>query len=120
MQHCSICKGNTGGNVNESQLKLLLDQNPESPQVHFSLGSFYAKQVRWPEAQQAFFNAFSGDNTNPDYAYNLAVSLDQIGQVKAALDHYRQALKLADKRRVSFNTSQILARIQKLSGIAAK
>lgn len=113
-------QGNTGENVNESQLKLLLDQNPDSPQVHFSLGSFYAKQARWPDAQQAFFDAFNGDKTNPDYAYNLAVSLDQMGQVKAALDYYRQALKLADKRRVSFNTSQILARIQKLSGIAAK
>ncbi len=109
-------QGNANGGVNESQLKLLLDQNPDSPQVHFSLGSFYAGQSRWPEAQQAFFNAYSGDKDNADYAYNLAVSLDQLGQVKPAASYYRTALKLADRTTVSFNTSKVLARIQKLSG----
>ena len=109
-------QGNASGGVNESQLKLLLDQNPESPQVHFSLGSFYAGQSRWPEAQQAFFDAYSADKNNADYAYNLAVSLDQLGQAKPALSYYRTALKLADQTAVSFNTSKVLARIQKLSG----
>jgi tetratricopeptide (TPR) repeat protein len=113
-------QGNTSGAVNESQLKMLLDQSPDSPQLHFSLGSHYASQSRWPEAQQAFFDAFAADRTNADYAYNLAVSLDQIGQTKAALGYYRTALKLADKNRVSFNTSKVLARIQKLSGLAAR
>ncbi len=110
-------KGNTSGHTNESQLKMSLDQNPSSPQVHFSLGSFYAGQTRWPEAQQAFFDAYSADKNNGDYAYNLAVSLDQMGQAKSALSYYRTALKLADNHQVSFNTSQVLARIQKLSGI---
>jgi len=110
-------QGNVGGNVNESQLKLALDQNPDSPQIHFSLGSFYAGQLRWPDAQQAFFDAYSADKSNADYAYNLAVSLDQLGQAKSALSYYRTALKLADKRPVSFNTSRVLARIQKLSGV---
>ncbi|MFK8067351.1 MAG: tetratricopeptide repeat protein [Gammaproteobacteria bacterium] len=110
-------QGNAGGNVNESQLKLSLDQNPDSPQVHFSLGSFYAKQARWPEAQQSFFDAFNADQKNADYAYNLAVSLDHMSQAKAALNYYRSALKLAGQTPVNFNTSQVLARIQKLSGI---
>lgn len=110
-------QGNAGGNVNESQLKLSLDQNPDSPQIHFSLGSFYAGQSRWSEAQKSFFDAFSADRNNPDYAYNLAVSLDQIGQPKPALNYYRSALKLAQKTSVNFNTSQVLRRIQKLSGI---
>lgn len=110
-------QGNVGGSVNESQLKLSLDQNPDSPQIHFSLGSFYAGQSRWPEAQQAFFDAYNADKGNADYAYNLAVSLDQMGQAKSALSYYRIALKLADKTSVSFNTSRVLARIQKLSGV---
>lgn len=111
-------QGQSSGNISESHLKLMLDRDPNSAQVHFSLGSFYAKQQRWPEAQKSFFEAFGVDKTNPDYAYNLAVSLDQMEQTKAALDYYRQALKLADQHHVSFNTSQVLARIQKLSGIA--
>lgn len=109
-------QGQSTQTVSESQLKMLLDQYPQSAQVHFSLGSFYAKNQRWPEAQQAYFDAFAADNTNPDYAYNLAVSLDRMEQSRAALDYYRQALKLAENQRVSFNTSQVLARIQKLSG----
>ena len=113
-------QGNAAGGVNESQLKLLLDQNPDSPQVHFSLGSFYAGQSRWPEAQQAFFDAYSADKNNADYAYNLAVSLDQLGQSKSAADYYRTALKLSDRTQVSFNSSRVLARIQKLSGIVKK
>ena len=113
-------QGNASGAVNESQLKLLLDQNPDSAQVHFSLGSFYASQARWPDAQQAFFEAYSAEKHNADYAYNLAVSLDQMGQVKSALSYYRIALKLSDQAPVSFNTSRVLARIQKLSGITKK
>ena len=74
-------------------MKLLLDQNPDSPQVHFSLGGFYAGQSRWPEAQQAFFDAYTADKNNADYAYNLAVSLEQLGQAKAALSHYRTGLE---------------------------
>ena len=110
-------QGNAGGHVDESQLKLLLDKNPDFPQLNFSLGNSYARQSRWPEAQQAFFKAFSADKHNADYAYNLAVSLDQMGQTTSALSYYRSALKLADKAPVSFNTSRVLARIQKLSGI---
>ncbi len=110
-------QGNSSGIVSESQLKLLLDQNPDSSQLYFSLGSYYAGQLRWPDAQQAFFEAFNLDQENPDYAYNLAVSLDHMGQSKSALDYYRKALKLANRKQVSFNTSKVLARIQKLSGI---
>ncbi|MGH8653259.1 MAG: tetratricopeptide repeat protein [Gammaproteobacteria bacterium] len=67
-----------GGDVAESQLKLLLDQYRDSPGLHFSLGNFYARRSRWPKAQQAYFSAFSADKDNPEFAYNLAVSLDQL------------------------------------------
>ena len=43
---------------NESLLKVMLKDNPESAQMHFSLGNLYAKQTRWPEAQQAFLKHF--------------------------------------------------------------
>jgi Tfp pilus assembly protein PilF len=101
--------------MNESKLKLLLDQKSKSPQVLFSLGNYYAKQSRWAEAQQAYFDAYASDSRNPDYAFNLAVSLERIGQSKTALTYYRKALEHADQRPGGFNTAQALARIGALS-----
>src|SRR5690606_17241404 len=81
----------------ESALKNLLHARPDSAYLYFSLGNVYAAQRRWPEAQQAFFDAYRNDSSNPDYALNLAASLDRMGQREAALDYYRVALKLAEE-----------------------
>src|SRR5690606_26018301 len=67
----------------ESTIKLMLREQPDMAFLHFALGNNYAAQSRWPEAQQAFFEAWRLQSDNPDYAYNLAVSLDQIGQARA-------------------------------------
>lgn len=99
----------------ESVLKLMINDHPEEAFLYFALGNVYAGQSRWSEAQQAFFDAYSKETSNPDYALNLAVSLDHIGQVKAALDYYNTALKLADDQSSGFDSATILARIQTLS-----
>jgi Flp pilus assembly protein TadD len=72
-------------------------------------------QGRWAEAQEAYFKALGTESRDPDYVFNLAVSLDRMGQAKTAVGYYRQALVLADRRSVNFNTSQVLSRIQTLS-----
>ena len=108
-------QGAAGRDLSESKLKLLLDETPQARQIHFSLGNLYARQGRWAEAQEAYFKAFGADSRNPDYVFNLAVSLDRMGQAKPAVDYYRQALVLADRRSVNFNTSQVLSRIRTLS-----
>jgi Flp pilus assembly protein TadD len=105
----------TPGEISESQIKLLLDREPNAPHLHFSLGNLYARQARWAEAEQSYFQAYSHDSRNPNYAFNLAVSLDQLGQTETALNYYRKALVLADRQPVNLNTSAILARIQSLS-----
>ncbi len=105
-----------GGDVAESQLKLLLDQYRDSPGLHFSLGNFYARRSRWPEAQQAYFSAFSADKDNPEYAYNLAVSLDQLGKTNAALPYYQKALILSTGRASSLSQGEVRARIRALAG----
>lgn len=81
-----------------SNIKLMLQQQPEAPQLHFALANALADQARWAEAQQAFFEAFRRDETNPDYLYNLAVSLDNLGKQDSALNFYRQALLLSGTR----------------------
>ena len=82
--------------------------------LQFTLGNQYAQQGRWAEAQQAYFRAFTADPDNPDFAYNLAVSLDHLRQPKLALEYYRRALALAEKRGASFNPSFARNRAQEL------
>ncbi|MBA2592721.1 MAG: tetratricopeptide repeat protein [Pseudomonadota bacterium] len=107
--------GSGGREANESRLKLLLDQSPGASHLHFALGNLYAKQGRWAEAQGAYFKAYTSDSKNPDYSFNLAVSLDRLGQGRAALGYYRRALDAADRGVKGFDTAQVLTRIQALS-----
>jgi len=101
--------------ASESRLKTLIANQPESAHLQFALGNQYAQQSRWTEAQAAYFKAFSIDPENADYAFNLAVSLDQMHQPKSALDYYQRALALAGKRTPSFDLAQARARVQELN-----
>jgi tetratricopeptide (TPR) repeat protein len=108
---------------NESILKTFLKREPDNSFLYYSLGRLYAVQSRWPEAQQSFFNAHRIETSNPDYAFNLAVSLDHVGQWQSAIDYYKTALDLAGQSTVgfassSFNRSAVISRISALSGSA--
>lgn len=106
----------------ESRVRNLLanesDKAGAAP-LHFALGNQLAAQSRWAEAQQAYFNAFAAEPENPDYCFNLAVSLDQIRQPKLAHEHYARALDLAQKRRAGFDPARAKARMDQLA-ISAK
>ncbi|MFN3545253.1 MAG: tetratricopeptide repeat protein [Thiobacillus sp.] len=106
--------GNTDNQAAESRLKLLIDREP-SPHLYQTLGNLYADQGRWPEAQAAYFEAFRSAPGNADYAFNLAVSLDQLRQYPAALSYYEKALALGGAHR--FDREQALARVQQLKSI---
>lgn len=99
----------------ESRVKNLLAGDPEAHVLYFTLGNEYAQQRRWPEAQQAYFKAFSADPENPDFAYNLAVSLDHVRQPKLALEYYRRALALAQQRSSNFDQTLARNRAQELA-----
>lgn len=99
----------------ESRVKTLLAADPEASVLHFTLGNQYAQQGRWAEAQQAYFKAYAGDPENPDYAFNLAVSLDQLRQPSLALEYYRRALAAAQKRSSNFAHDTARTRAQQLS-----
>lgn len=85
-----------GATGNETRLKNLLREQPGAAHLQFALGLQYLGTGRWPEAQQAFFEAVRHEPTNADYAFNLAVSLDQLGQASAAATYYERALTLAN------------------------
>jgi len=107
---------NAGGDQqgNESRLKSLLSTQPESGPLNFALGNLYARQGRWSEAQQAYFNAVAADADNPDYLFNLAVSLDQLRQPKLAAQHYRLALEAAERRPAAFDRERVKLRLNEL------
>ena len=98
----------------ESRLKGALASQPESPPLNFALGNLYSRQGRWPEAQQAYFNAVAGDGDNPDYLFNLAVSLDHIRQTGPAATYYRKALAAGEQRAPAFNKEQARKRLNDL------
>jgi tetratricopeptide (TPR) repeat protein len=98
----------------ESRVKGLLSRDPRDSYLQFSLGNLYARQGRWPEAQEAYFAALRDDPGNPDYAFNMAVSLDRLGQGKAALAWYRRARELAVARPAVFDDAGAARRIAAL------
>ena len=99
----------------ESRLKTLLASDPEANVLRFALGNQYAQQGRWADAQQEYFRAYTADPENPDFAFNLAVSLDQLRQPTLALEYYRRALALAEKRAAGFAPQTARERVQQLS-----
>jgi Tfp pilus assembly protein PilF len=99
----------------ESRVKSLLSVDHDANVLYFTLGNQYAQQGRWAEAQQAYFRAFSADPENPDFAFNVAVSLDQLHQPRLALEYYRRALALSQKRTAAFDAEAARTRAQQLS-----
>jgi tetratricopeptide (TPR) repeat protein len=102
------------GGPSESQLKFELARSPDSAPLRFALGNQMANEGRWDEAQQAYFDAVSLDTRNADYAYNLAVSLDQLNQAKQAAIYYRKALELSKVHGAKFRAADISARLAEL------
>ena len=83
-------------NLDASTLKNLVREQPGAADLHFALGLQYVARGNWPDAQSAFFEAVRNEPTNADYVYNLAVSLDQLGQGVLAATYYQRALDVAN------------------------
>lgn len=98
----------------ESRLKGLLAEQPNSPHLHFALGNLYLSDGRWAEAQQAFFKAHVADPANPDYLYNLAVSLDHLHQSGLAAQYYARAQDAARSQPAAFDPARVEERLRTL------
>jgi len=98
----------------ESRLKLSLAQTPQSAALHFALGNLYTEQSRWGDAQQAYFNAFRLEPANAQFAFNLATSLDHLGQAKLAAQYYRLALQIDTSGNAGFDRVQTQQRLNQL------
>jgi tetratricopeptide (TPR) repeat protein len=98
----------------EARLKTLLGQEPNAPHLLFAYASLLMQQQRWSEAARALQSAHQARGDQPDYAYNLAVSLDHLGQTDAALRYYRRAVQLAAKQPSVFSVNDARRRIAAL------
>lgn len=107
--------GKTDPASSEFRLKQLL-QNQPAAFLFFALGNLHAGQSLWPSAEQAYFQAFQMEPGNPDYAFNLAVSLEHLNQTRQALSFYQQTLKLMQANgSTHFDKRVLLERINQLS-----
>lgn len=100
--------------VAASRITALMAQLGDQPALNFALGNAYARQQRWSDAQAAYFNAVAGDTKNPDYLFNLAVSLDQMRQPRLAAKYYGEALTATQQRAGAFDREQVVQRLKQL------
>ena len=99
----------------EARLKQLLQTQPAAF-LFFALGNLHAEQSQWLPAEQAYFQAFQMEPGNPDYAFNLAVSLEHLNQSRQALSFYQLTLKLMQANsNTHFDRRILLSRISQLS-----
>ncbi len=83
------------GHAGDDVLNAMISEYPDDPRLSDLKGMRHASRSQWSMAQSAFFRAHTLDYLNPNYAYNLAVALDHLGQRDAALQYYAEALRLA-------------------------
>jgi Tfp pilus assembly protein PilF len=98
----------------ESQLRGDIARYPQNPALRFTLGNLYASQSRWSEAQLEYFEAHRLDPASADIVFNLAVSLDHLGQRRVASEYYRRALAAARTQATQFDPAPVERRIAEL------
>ena len=96
-------------------MRSLVAEQPEASALHFALGNRLAAERRWSEAQASYFKEHDLDRGNPDYLFNLAVSLDHMGQAALAARFYTESLAAARTRSSSFQAEAVQARLAALA-----
>ena len=99
----------------ESQLKLMIRDEPGSPHLNFALANVYGAQNRWQEAQGYYFRALQNNPGDPNYAYNLAVSLEHISQPASAITYYQRALANIENGLATFSRDVVDQRLELLA-----
>ena len=98
----------------ESRLRADVGRHPQSPALHFALGNVYAASRRWEEAQAEYYEAHRLEPAGADILYNLAVSMDHMGQQRLAADYYRRALEAARGQAAQFDPETVARRLAEL------
>jgi tetratricopeptide (TPR) repeat protein len=89
-------------------------EHPQSAALRYLLGNLHASQGRWSLAQAAYFEAYRLDSASPDILFNLAVSLDHLGQARPAADYYARALEAARSQPAAFDPRAVERRVAEI------
>lgn len=108
----------------EAELKRLLNEHPDVAALSYAYGNFLAQNQRWSQAQQAYFRALQlaksdaaiSGLVNPDYAFNLAVSLEHLNQSEPAQNYYREALEYSANHPAGFDLTAVRSRLADMAG----
>jgi len=111
----------------EALLRRLLNEHPNVAALSYAYGNFLASNQRWPEAQRAYFRALQlaksdaalNGLVNPDYAFNLAVSLEHLNQSEPAQNYYREALVYSANHPAGFDLTAARSRLANMLGSAS-
>jgi tetratricopeptide (TPR) repeat protein len=98
----------------EARLREDVLRSPQSAPLRLALGNVYAAQKRWSEAQGEYFEAHRLDPASPDIAFNLAVSLDNLGRSALAAQFYRRALDAARGQPAQFDPAAVNRRLAEM------
>ncbi len=108
----------TGDQTIEHEMVVHIDNVEHPGRMHAALGNYYNAQRSWQLARDAWRDALTIDVSNPDYAFNLAVSLDHLQRHNSAIGYYQQALEHAATRTFHFDKTTTRDRLDSL--IAAR
>lgn len=92
-----------------------LKSTPNDARLNFSVANLFAKKRDWAQAQTYYFKAHQYNPSNPNYVFNLAVSLEHIGQPKAALTFYQKTRALMANTPSTINPMTVAKRLDELS-----
>lgn len=92
-----------------------LKKTPNDAQLNFSIATLFAKKGDWEKAQNYYFKAHQFAPNNPNYAFNLAVSLEHLGHSKTALSFYKKTKNLMQVSPSSVNPMIVAKRLDVLS-----
>ncbi|MDO9113399.1 MAG: tetratricopeptide repeat protein [Polaromonas sp.] len=110
---------NAGEPQQESRLREMLARSPQEADLNNALGLVLSGEKRWSEAQPLFFKAHSAAPQEPQFAYNLAVTLDHLRKSGLAAQYYETAIKLAQGRASGFDETSARTRLAALKAGAA-
>lgn len=107
----------------EGELRALFAEHPDVAPLAFALGNLLASQGRWSDAQQSYYDALlaakagGSGPVSPDYAFNLAVSLERLNQLRPAYNFYREALAQAEFSGPTFDIRILRDRLDALERV---
>jgi tetratricopeptide (TPR) repeat protein len=87
---------------------------PENAALQAALGHQLAKENNWVAAQKQYFKAYQLAPNREDYALNLAVSLDKLGEYDLAKQYYERVLQASSARLSAERKEQVRQRVSAL------